>query len=130
MIVSVGGDSTHTSASGRIILGIWWMCTILILELYTANLAAYLTIPPAKSPIKNLEQLAASSDYKPLVKTGSNLDFLFRVNMLHLYYIDTTEHAMLEHIHKYLFQYFIYSVIRGQKVGYTNKFKRKWTRCL
>lgn len=72
------------------------MCTILILELYTANLAAYLTIPPAKSPIKNLEQLAASSDYKPLVKTGSNLDFLFRVNMLHLYYIDTTEHAMLE----------------------------------
>lgn len=86
------------------------MCTILILELYTANLAAYLTIPPAKSPIKNLEQLAASSDYKPLVKTGSNLDFLFRVNMLHLYYIDTTEHAMLEHIHKYLFQYFIYSL--------------------
>ncbi|XP_061182395.1 glutamate receptor ionotropic, delta-1-like [Saccostrea echinata] len=74
----MGGDSTPTSASGKVVLGIWWMCTILILELYTANLAAYLTIPPAKSPIKNLEQLAASSDYKPLVKTGSNLDFLFK----------------------------------------------------
>ncbi|XP_062588606.1 glutamate receptor ionotropic, delta-1-like [Saccostrea cucullata] len=74
----IGGDSTPTSASGKVVLGIWWMCTILILELYTANLAAYLTIPPAKSPIKNLEQLAASSDYKPLVKTGSNLDFLFK----------------------------------------------------
>lgn len=75
----MGGDSTTTSASGRVVLGIWWICTILLLQLYTANLAAYLTIPPAKSPIKNIEQLAASSEYKPLVKTGSNLDFLFKV---------------------------------------------------
>ncbi|XP_048763406.2 glutamate receptor ionotropic, delta-2-like [Ostrea edulis] len=74
----LGGDSTTTSASGRVVLGIWWICTILLLQLYTANLAAYLTIPPAKSPIKNIEQLAASSEYKPLVKTGSNLDFLFK----------------------------------------------------
>lgn len=78
----MGGDSTTTSASGRVVLGIWWICTILLLQLYTANLAAYLTIPPAKSPIKNIEQLAASSEYKPLVKTGSNLDFLFQVVIL------------------------------------------------
>ena len=77
----MGGDTTPTSTSGRLVLGIWWMCTILILELYTANLAAFLTIPPAKSPIKNLEELAASPDYKPLVKSGSNLEFLFKVQI-------------------------------------------------
>lgn len=47
------------------------------MSLYTANLAAFLTVSLAKAPIKNLEELAAQSVYKPLIKNGSNLHTLF-----------------------------------------------------
>ena len=50
------------------------------MSLYTANLAAFLTISMARVPIKNLEELASQTVYKPLVKDGTNLYMLFKVN--------------------------------------------------
>jgi hypothetical protein len=47
---------------------------------YTANLAAFLTVTIEETPINSLQELAASSQLKPIVKTGSNLETLFKVN--------------------------------------------------
>ncbi|XP_062613157.1 uncharacterized protein LOC134274897 [Saccostrea cucullata] len=73
-----GEDQTPTSASGRIVLGIWWIFTIIVMSLYTANLAAFLTVSLAKAPVKNLEELSSQTVYKPLVKDGTNLYALFQ----------------------------------------------------
>ncbi|XP_061175639.1 glutamate receptor ionotropic, kainate 3-like [Saccostrea echinata] len=73
-----GEENTPKSASGRIVLGIWWIFTIIVMSLYTANLAAFLTVSLAKAPVKNLEQLSSQTVYKPLVKDGTNLYALFQ----------------------------------------------------
>ncbi|KAK3092084.1 hypothetical protein FSP39_025052 [Pinctada imbricata] len=76
--VGQGGEYNPKFPSGRIILGIWWVFTIVVLALYTANLAAFLTITLAKTPIKNIAELSAQTEYKPLVKEGTNLISLFK----------------------------------------------------
>lgn len=72
-----GEEKSSKSAPARLVIGFWWIFTIIVMSLYTANLAAFLTVSLAKAPIKNLEELAAQSVYKPLIKNGSNLHTLF-----------------------------------------------------
>ncbi|XP_019919298.3 glutamate receptor ionotropic, kainate 2 [Magallana gigas] len=64
--------------AGRIILGFWWVFTILITASYTANLAAFLTISLAKPPVKNLEELASQTIYKPLIVQETNHHAMFK----------------------------------------------------
>ena len=47
--------------------------------MYTANLAAFLTVSLADKVINNLEDLASQTEYKPLIKKGTNLKSLFEV---------------------------------------------------
>ncbi|XP_071131796.1 glutamate receptor 4-like [Mytilus edulis] len=76
--VEQGGDERPRSLSGRLILSVWWMFTILMLATYTANLAAYLTVTIIDSPINSLEELANHADIRPLIFSGSNLQTLFK----------------------------------------------------
>lgn len=78
--IFLGEEKGPNSIPGRLVLGVWWIFTIIIMSLYTANLAAFLTISMARVPIKNLEELASQTVYKPLVKDGTNLYMLFKVN--------------------------------------------------
>ncbi|XP_061175638.1 glutamate receptor ionotropic, kainate 2-like [Saccostrea echinata] len=72
-------DGTRPSfESGRIILGFWWVFTILITASYTANLAAFFTISLAKPPVKNLEELASQTIYKPLIVQETNHHAMFK----------------------------------------------------
>ncbi|NXC56192.1 GRIK3 protein, partial [Aleadryas rufinucha] len=46
-----GGPSLIKTLSTRIIGGIWWFFTLIIISSYTANLAAFLTVERMESPI-------------------------------------------------------------------------------
>ena len=46
------------SLSGRIVGGVWWFFTLIIISSYTANLAAFLTVEWMVSPIESAEDLA------------------------------------------------------------------------
>ncbi|CAL8310415.1 unnamed protein product [Boreogadus saida] len=41
---STGGDSVAGSVALRIVMGSWWLFTLIVCSSYTANLAAYLTV--------------------------------------------------------------------------------------
>ncbi|XP_055954811.1 glutamate receptor ionotropic, kainate 2-like [Patella vulgata] len=73
-----GTEFTPSNASGRFILGFWWIFTILIISSYTASLAAFLTVAFFDKPIKTIDDLTSQSEIKPLVKQGSNLYTLLK----------------------------------------------------
>lgn len=41
---SIGSDSILGSVALRIVMGSWWLFTLVVCSSYTANLAAYLTV--------------------------------------------------------------------------------------
>ena len=47
--------------STRIVGGIWWFFTLIIISSYTANLAAFLTVERMATPIENADDLADQS---------------------------------------------------------------------
>lgn len=46
------------TASTRLISGIWWFFTLIMLSSYTANLAAFLTVERMTTPVENAEDLS------------------------------------------------------------------------
>lgn len=47
----VGGESTVNSVAMRIVMGSWWLFTLIVCSSYTANLAAFLTVSRMDNPI-------------------------------------------------------------------------------
>ena len=64
------------AASTRIVGGMWWFFTLIIISSYTANLAAFLTVERMSTPIESAEDLADQSDisYGTLID-GSTMSF-------------------------------------------------------
>lgn len=50
--VSSGGDSSVNSMALRIVMGSWWLFTLIVCSSYTANLAAFLTVSRMDNPIR------------------------------------------------------------------------------
>ena len=74
------------SLSGRIVGGVWWFFTLIIISSYTANLAAFLTVERMVSPIESAEDLAKQTEIAyGTLDSGSTKEF-FRVS-LHMSYI-------------------------------------------
>ncbi|PVD37587.1 hypothetical protein C0Q70_00183 [Pomacea canaliculata] len=73
-----GAEMHPHGVPGRVVLGLWWVFTILTSASYTANLAAFLTINMNAVPINTIYELAQQSQVKPLVKNGTNLYTLFQ----------------------------------------------------
>lgn len=68
------------SLSGRIVGGVWWFFTLIIISSYTANLAAFLTVERMVSPIESAEDLAKQTDIAyGTLDSGSTKEF-FRVS--------------------------------------------------
>uniref|UniRef100_A0A672FDS5 Glutamate receptor, ionotropic, AMPA 1b n=1 Tax=Salarias fasciatus TaxID=181472 RepID=A0A672FDS5_SALFA len=57
-----GCDISPRSLSGRIVGGVWWFFTLIIISSYTANLAAFLTVERMVSPIESAEDLAKQTE--------------------------------------------------------------------
>ena len=50
------------TALTRIVGGIWWFFTLILISSYTANLAAFLTVERMATPIEKADDLAEQSD--------------------------------------------------------------------
>lgn len=62
--------------STRIVGGIWWFFTLIIISSYTANLAAFLTVERMESPIDSADDLAKQTKIEyGAVRDGSTMTF-------------------------------------------------------
>ncbi|KAF6081316.1 glutamate receptor 1 isoform X6 [Desmodus rotundus] len=74
-----GCDISPRSLSGRIVGGVWWFFTLIIISSYTANLAAFLTVERMVSPIESAEDLAKQTEIAyGTLEAGSTKEFFRR----------------------------------------------------
>uniref|UniRef100_A0A8C6Q5W5 Glutamate receptor n=1 Tax=Nothobranchius furzeri TaxID=105023 RepID=A0A8C6Q5W5_NOTFU len=60
--VQQGGGSAVGSVALRIVMGSWWLFTLIVCSSYTANLAAYLTVSRMDHAIRSFQDLARQND--------------------------------------------------------------------
>ncbi|KAE8613667.1 hypothetical protein XENTR_v10007817 [Xenopus tropicalis] len=74
-----GCDISPRSLSGRIVGGVWWFFTLIIISSYTANLAAFLTVERMVSPIESADDLAKQTEIAyGTLDSGSTKEFFKR----------------------------------------------------
>ncbi|XP_072302081.1 glutamate receptor 1-like isoform X1 [Eucyclogobius newberryi] len=73
-----GCDISPRSLSGRIVGGVWWFFTLIIISSYTANLAAFLTVERMVSPIEGAEDLAKQTEIAYGTLDGGSTKEFFR----------------------------------------------------
>ncbi|KYN00558.1 Glutamate receptor, ionotropic kainate 2 [Cyphomyrmex costatus] len=84
-LMQQGSDLNPKATSTRIVGGIWWFFTLIIISSYTANLAAFLTVERMITPIENAEDLASQTDIAyGTLDSGSTMTF-FRDSMVETY---------------------------------------------
>ncbi|XP_032687017.1 glutamate receptor ionotropic, kainate 2-like isoform X1 [Odontomachus brunneus] len=84
-LMQQGSDLNPKATSTRIVGGIWWFFTLIIISSYTANLAAFLTVERMITPIENAEDLASQTDIAyGTLDSGSTMTF-FRDSMIETY---------------------------------------------
>ena len=67
------------ATSTRIVGGIWWFFTLIIISSYTANLAAFLTVERMITPIENAADLAEQTEIAYGTLEGGSTMTFFRV---------------------------------------------------
>lgn len=73
--------------STRIVGGIWWFFTLIIISSYTANLAAFLTVERMESPIDSADDLAKQTKIEyGVVEDGATMTF-FKVGNIAIFFI-------------------------------------------
>nr|CAD7455230.1 unnamed protein product [Timema tahoe] len=84
-LMQQGSDLNPKATSTRIVGGIWWFFTLIIISSYTANLAAFLTVERMITPIENSDDLAGQTDISyGTLDSGSTMTF-FRDSMIETY---------------------------------------------
>ncbi|XP_065532860.1 glutamate receptor ionotropic, kainate 1 isoform X3 [Lathamus discolor] len=74
--VPQGSELMPKALSTRIVGGIWWFFTLIIISSYTANLAAFLTVERMESPIDSADDLAKQTKIEyGAVRDGSTMTF-------------------------------------------------------
>ena len=73
--VQQGCNFMPIAFSTRTIACFWWFFIVIIIECYTANLAAFLTIERMKMPISSIHDLAKSNVMYGSIQSGSTLEF-------------------------------------------------------
>ena len=78
-LVGQGGDPLPRSPSGRVIVLTWWFFVMLIVNMYAANLTAFMTLDKRGVPIKKSTDLLTQSEYgwgiRPRSSTGGLMKF-------------------------------------------------------
>ncbi|XP_069950782.1 glutamate receptor ionotropic, kainate 2-like isoform X2 [Cherax quadricarinatus] len=63
-LMQQGCDFLPQAVSTRMVAGMWWFFTLIMISSYTANLAAFLTVERMESPIESAEDLAKQTKIK------------------------------------------------------------------
>ncbi|XP_044737690.1 glutamate receptor ionotropic, kainate 2 isoform X2 [Chrysoperla carnea] len=84
-LMQQGSDLNPKATSTRLVGGIWWFFTLIIISSYTANLAAFLTVERMITPIEHAEDLAGQTEISyGTLDSGSTMTF-FRDSMIETY---------------------------------------------
>ncbi|XP_063982434.1 glutamate receptor ionotropic, kainate 1 isoform X2 [Diachasmimorpha longicaudata] len=73
-----GSDILPKAVSTRMVAGMWWFFTLIMISSYTANLAAFLTVERMESPIESAEDLAKQTKIKYGALAGGSTAAFFR----------------------------------------------------
>ncbi|XP_046669488.1 glutamate receptor ionotropic, kainate 2 isoform X2 [Homalodisca vitripennis] len=71
-------DFLPKAVSTRMVAGMWWFFTLIMISSYTANLAAFLTVERMDSPIESAEDLAKQTKIKYGALRGGSTAAFFR----------------------------------------------------
>uniref|UniRef100_A0A668VAE7 Glutamate receptor n=1 Tax=Oreochromis aureus TaxID=47969 RepID=A0A668VAE7_OREAU len=75
-LMQQGSELMPKALSTRIVGGIWWFFTLIIISSYTANLAAFLTVERMESPIDSADDLAKQTKIPyGVVEDGATMTF-------------------------------------------------------
>ncbi|XP_063880682.1 glutamate receptor ionotropic, kainate 2-like isoform X2 [Scylla paramamosain] len=80
-----GSGLNPKAASTRIVGGIWWFFTLIIISSYTANLAAFLTVERMITPIESAEDLAKQNEIEYGTLEGGSTMAFFRDSKIETY---------------------------------------------
>ncbi|XP_070180262.1 glutamate receptor ionotropic, delta-2-like [Littorina saxatilis] len=83
-LVEQGASRHPESSAGRLVLGCWWLFTILIVSIYTASLAAQLTVTVHERTVDTLQDLVSSS-LTPLTLSGTTWQSSFQNDSSEMY---------------------------------------------
>ncbi|XP_063879172.1 glutamate receptor ionotropic, kainate 2-like isoform X3 [Scylla paramamosain] len=84
-LMQQGSDLNPKACSTRIVGGIWWFFTLIIISSYTANLAAFLTVERMITPIEGAEDLAAQKEIAYGSLAGGTTTTFFRDSKIETY---------------------------------------------
>ncbi|XP_031355703.1 glutamate receptor ionotropic, kainate 1-like [Photinus pyralis] len=73
------------ATSTRIVGGIWWFFTLIIISSYTANLAAFLTVERMITPIETAQDLAEQTEISYGTLEGGSTMTFFRDSKIEIY---------------------------------------------
>jgi len=77
-----GSEVAPRALSTRLISGIWWFFTLILIASYTANLAAFLTVQRMISPIESADDLAKQNVIQYGTLYGGSTMTFFKVSSL------------------------------------------------
>ncbi|XP_068085191.1 glutamate receptor ionotropic, kainate 2 [Anabrus simplex] len=84
-LMQQGSDLNPKATSTRIVGGIWWFFTLIIISSYTANLAAFLTVERMITPIENAADLAEQTEISYGTLEGGSTMTFFRDSKIGIY---------------------------------------------
>ncbi|KAF2883312.1 hypothetical protein ILUMI_22872, partial [Ignelater luminosus] len=80
-----GSGLNPKATSTRIVGGIWWFFTLIIISSYTANLAAFLTVERMITPIETAQDLAEQTEISYGTLEGGSTMTFFRDSKIDIY---------------------------------------------
>ncbi|XP_037043818.1 glutamate receptor ionotropic, kainate 2 isoform X3 [Bradysia coprophila] len=83
--MNLGIGILFKATSTRIVGGIWWFFTLIIISSYTANLAAFLTVERMITPIENAADLADQTEITYGTLEGGSTMTFFRDSKISIY---------------------------------------------
>ncbi|KAI5721657.1 hypothetical protein M8J77_023545 [Diaphorina citri] len=84
-LMQQGSEIAPIAVSTRMMAGIWWFFTLIMVSSYTANLAAFLTVETHQSPFSDVEELEKQTTIKYGAKSDGSTQNFFMTSTNEVY---------------------------------------------